>query len=110
MVTKKSKGTTPTEKLLADLKRIGLNPVEVLNRAIILAEIDGNYKEMTTAALGMMPYIAPRLKETQINAEVESTVNGMNGVVFNITRSGQTPVEKVVDGEINDDDEEDEEK
>lgn len=109
MSSKKKQLQTPTEVLLEEMKRVELRPIDVLHRAIILAELDGNYKEMMTGALGIMPYIAPRLKETQINAEVETTMNGMNGVNLNITVGGKNIVDAVVEEETKDDEENEEE-
>lgn len=108
MSSKKAKQATPTEKLLADMKRVGLDPIEVIHRAIILAEIDGNYKEMIAGGLGVLPYIAPRLKETQMTAEVETTMNGMNGVALNISIGG-VPLNPV-EAEINEEEENEEEE
>lgn len=109
MSAKKPKVATPTELLLEEMKRVDLRPIDVLNRAIILAEMDNNYKEMINAVSVILPYTAPRLKETQINAEVETTATGMNGVNLNITVGGVPIQGAAVDIDVDNDNEEEEE-
>lgn len=100
MATRKPiKTRDATEELLANLRRINLDPVEKLSRAMTLAETDNDYKAMMDGALGLMPYVYPKLKESVIKADIDQTVTG-GGVNLNITVGGK----KVVGEEDSDDD------
>ncbi|EBY3944434.1 hypothetical protein J7D02_003817, partial [Salmonella enterica subsp. enterica serovar Enteritidis] len=81
-----------TEELLATMRRIQLDPLEVMQRAIILAEREDDYKAMMDGALGVMPYMYPKLKESVVKADIDQNLSG-NGVNLNITIGDQ----KVVD-------------
>ena len=77
-----------TEELIGNLRRINLDPVAVLSRAITLAETDSDYKVMVDASLGMMPYLYPKLKESVVKADIDQTISG-GGVNLNITVGGK---------------------
>ncbi|HAZ7389427.1 TPA: hypothetical protein J7699_003769 [Escherichia coli] len=74
------------------MRRIQLDPLEVMQRAIILAEREDDYKAMMDGALGVMPYMYPKLKESVVKADIDQNLSG-NGVNLNITIGDQ----KVVD-------------
>ena len=59
-MAKPKKTREATEELLATMRRIQLDPLEVMQRAIILAEREDDYKAMMDGALGVMPYMYPR--------------------------------------------------
>ena len=99
MARKPIKTRDATEELLANLRRINLDPVEKLSRAMTLAEADSDYKAMMDGALGLMPYVYPKLKESVIKADVDQTITG-GGVNLNITVGGK----KVVGEDDPDDD------
>lgn len=80
-----------TDELLVNLRRIQLDPVEVLSRAITLAETDSDYKVMVDASLGLMPYVYPKLKESVIKADIDQNITG-GGVNLNITVGGKKVV------------------
>lgn len=80
-----------TEELLANLRRINLDPIEVLSRAMTKAEAEGDYKVMTDGSLGLMPYLYPKLKESVIKADIDQTISG-SGVQLNITVGGKRVV------------------
>lgn len=106
MARKPIKTRDATEELLANLRRINLDPVEKLSRAMTLAETDNDYKAMMDGALGLMPYVYPKLKESIIKADIDQTVTG-GGVNLNITVGGK----KVVgEDDPDDDDNDDKEK
>ncbi|WNT47294.1 hypothetical protein SPLA11_PHROGS00014 [Salmonella phage SPLA11] len=89
---KPKKTREATEELLATMRRIQLDPLEVMQRAIILAEREDDYKAMMDGALGVMPYMYPKLKESVVKADIDQNLSG-NGVNLNITIGDQ----KVVD-------------
>lgn len=91
-MAKPKKTREATEELLATMRRIQLDPLEVMQRAIILAEREDDYKAMMDGALGVMPYMYPKLKESVVKADIDQNLSG-NGVNLNITIGGQ----KVVD-------------
>lgn len=91
MARKPIKTRDATEELLANLRRINLDPVEKLSRAMTLAETDNDYKAMMDGALGLMPYLYPKLKESVVKAEVDQTITG-GGVNLNITVGGKKVV------------------
>lgn len=91
MARKPIKTRDATEELLANLRRINLDPVEKLSRAMTLAETDNDYKAMMDGALGLMPYVYPKLKESVIKADIDQTVTG-GGVNLNITVGGKKVV------------------
>lgn len=91
MARKPIKTRDATEELLANLRRINLDPVEKLSRAMTLAEADSDYKAMMDGALGLMPYVYPKLKESVIKADVDQTITG-GGVNLNITVGGKKVV------------------
>lgn len=101
MARKPIKTRDATEELLANLRRINLDPVEKLSRAMTLAETDNDYKAMMDGALGLMPYLYPKLKESVVKAEVDQTITG-GGVNLNITVGGK----KVVGEEETDEEQE----
>lgn len=80
-----------TEELLATMRRIKLEPLEIMQRAIHKAELEDDYKAMMDGALGIMPYMYPKLKESVVKADIDQTLNG-NGVNLNITIGDQKPV------------------
>lgn len=84
----KTKVRDATQELLTSIKKVGLDPLEVMNRAITRAESEGNYKEMMVGALGLMPYMYPKLKETSLKADIDQNVSG-SGVNLNITIGGK---------------------
>ncbi|XAG95427.1 hypothetical protein SOI901_42 [Erwinia phage SOI901] len=104
MARKPIKTRDATEELLANLRRINLDPVEKLSRAMTLAETDNDYKAMMDGALGLMPYVYPKLKESVIKADIDQNITG-GGVNLNITVGGK----KVVGEEEVDDEEQEEE-
>lgn len=91
-MAKPKKTREATEELLATMRRIQLDPLEVMQRAIILAEREDDYKAMMDGALGVMPYMYPKLKESVVKADIDQNMSG-NGVNLNITIGDQ----KVVD-------------
>lgn len=91
-MAKPKKTREATEELLATMRRIQLDPLEVMQRAIILAEREDDYKAMMDGALGVMPYMYPKLKESVVKADIDQNLSG-NGVNLNITIGDQ----KVVD-------------
>uniref|UniRef100_A0AAU8GIF9 Terminase small subunit n=1 Tax=Salmonella phage vB_SEnST11_KE24 TaxID=3161175 RepID=A0AAU8GIF9_9CAUD len=91
-MAKPKKTREATEELLATMRRIQLDPLEVMQRAIILAEREDDYKAMMDGALGVMPYMYPKLKESVVKADIDQNLSG-NGVSLNITIGDQ----KVVD-------------
>ncbi|QIN98577.1 hypothetical protein birk_3 [Salmonella phage birk] len=91
-MVKPKKTREATEELLATMRRIQLDPLEVMQRAIILAEREDDYKAMMDGALGVMPYMYPKLKESVVKADIDQNLSG-NGVNLNITIGDQ----KVVD-------------
>ena len=91
-MAKPKKTREATEELLATMRRIQLDPLEVMQRAIILAEREDDYKAMMNGALGVMPYMYPKLKESVVKADIDQNLSG-NGVNLNITIGDQ----KVVD-------------
>lgn len=114
MSIKKVKMRDSTQELLDTLKRVKLDPIEVMSRAITLAETDGDYKEMMTGALGIMPYMYPKLKESVVKADIDQTITG-GGVQLNITVGGKKVVgeveeEEEVEDEAKQQTEQDEEK
>lgn len=102
MARKPIKTRDATEELLANLRRINLDPVEKLSRAMTLAETDNDYKAMMDGALGLMPYLYPKLKESVVKAEVDQTITG-GGVNLNITVGGKKVVgeEEELEEEVN---------
>ena len=60
-MAKPKKTREATEELLATMRRIQLDPLEVMQRAIILAEREDDCKAMMDGALGVMPYMFPNL-------------------------------------------------
>lgn len=102
MARKPIKTRDATEELLANLRRINLDPVEKLSRAMTLAETDNDYKAMMDGALGLMPYLYPKLKESVVKAEVDQTITG-GGVNLNITVGGKKVVgeEEELEEELN---------
>jgi hypothetical protein len=105
MSRKPIKTRDATDELLASLRRIKLDPVEVMSRALARAESDGDYKAMMDGSLGMMPYIYPKLKESVVKADVDQTISG-GGVNLNITVGGKKVVgedETTVELDENDD-------
>lgn len=101
MARKPIKTRDATEELLANLRRINLDPVEKLSRAMTLAETDNDYKAMMDGALGLMPYLYPKLKESVVKAEVDQTITG-GGVNLNITVGGKKVVgEEEQEEEVN---------
>ena len=109
MARKLLKARDATAELLASLNRIKLDPIEKLSRALNMAEADGDYKEMMNGALGLMPYVYPKLKESTIKADIDQNVTG-SGVTLNVTVGGnkvvgdeeEGDVEAVVTAEAND--------
>ncbi|QDH45127.1 hypothetical protein [Salmonella phage SE13] len=91
-MAKPKKTREATEELLATMRRIQLDPLEVMQRAITLAEREDDYKAMMDGALGVMPYMYPKLKESVVKADIDQNLTG-NGVNLNITIGDQ----KVVD-------------
>lgn len=91
-MAKPKKTREATEELLATMRRIQLDPLEVMQRAVILAEREDDYKAMMDGALGVMPYMYPKLKESVVKADIDQNLSG-NGVNLNITIGDQ----KVVD-------------
>lgn len=83
-MAKPKKTREATEELLATMRRIQLDPLEVMQRAIILAEREDDYKAMMDGALGVMPYMYPKLKESVVKADIDQNLSG-NGVNLNIT-------------------------
>ncbi|WQZ00501.1 hypothetical protein AEV23_00057 [Klebsiella phage VB_KpM-AEV23] len=77
-----------TEELLSTMRRIKLEPLEIMQRAIAQAEAESDYKAMMDGALGIMPYMYPKLKESIVKADIDQTLNG-NGVNLNITIGDQ---------------------
>lgn len=77
-----------TEELLSTMRRIKLEPLEIMQRAIAQAEAESDYKAMMDGALGIMPYMYPKLKESVVKADIDQTLNG-NGVNLNITIGDQ---------------------
>lgn len=109
MSIKKVKTRDSTAELLETLKRVKLDPIEVMSRAITLAETDGDYKEMMTGALGIMPYMYPKLKESVVKADIDQTITG-GGVQLNITVGGKKVVGEVEEPEEEQEQEQEEEK
>ncbi|QEG07787.1 hypothetical protein [Salmonella phage SE4] len=87
-MAKQKKTRDATEELLSTMRRINLEPLEIMQRAIVLAEADSDYKAMMDGALGVMPYMYPKLKESVVKADIDQTLNG-NGVNLNITIGDQ---------------------
>lgn len=100
MSKKTIKTRDATDELLATLRRIKLDPVEVMSRALAQAEADSDYKAMMDGSLGMMPYLYPKLKESVVKADIDQTISG-GGVQLNITVGGK----KVVGEEPEEEDE-----
>ncbi|AWW14764.1 hypothetical protein vBSalMLPSEYT_00068 [Salmonella phage vB_SalM-LPSEYT] len=91
-MAKPKKTREATEELLATMRRIQLDPLEVMQRAIILAEREDDYKAMMDGALGVMPYMYPKLKESVVKADIDQNLSG-NGVNLNITIGDQKAVD-----------------
>lgn len=73
----KSRAQSRTEELIRKLEQVQLSPVEVIQRALAMAEDKGDYKEMSQVSLNMLPYIAPKLQASEVMSE--STVTSMSG-------------------------------
>lgn len=67
------KAQSRTDELIAKLAQINLSPIEVLSRSIAMAEDNNDYKHMSEVSLELMPYIAPKLKEAQVNFTADIT-------------------------------------
>lgn len=99
MARKPQKTRDATAELLASMNRIQLDPLEVIARALKLAEADSDYKTMIDGSLGIMPYMYPKLKESVVKADIDQTISG-GGVNLNITVGGK----KIVGEEPEDED------
>lgn len=69
----KSRAQTRTEDLIKKLEQVQLSPLEVLQRAIAMAEHKEDYKHMTEAALSILPYMAPKLQASEVISESNVT-------------------------------------
>ena len=69
----KSRAQTRTDSLLAKLEAVKLSPLEVLQRALAMAESNGDYKNMSEVALSVLPYMAPKLQATEVVSESTTT-------------------------------------
>lgn len=103
MARKPQKTRDATAELLASMNRIQLDPLEVIARALKLAEADSDYKTMIDGSLGIMPYIYPKLKESVVKADVDQTISG-GGVNLNITVGGKKIVGEEPEEEPEDED------
>jgi len=72
----KSPSRSRTDELIRKLEQVQLSPLEVIQRAIAMAEDKQDYKHMTEAALSVLPYMAPKLQATEVVSE--STVTSRN--------------------------------
>ncbi|QTD79378.1 hypothetical protein fHyEco03_gp18 [Escherichia phage vB_EcoM_fHy-Eco03] len=103
MARKPQKTRDATAELLASMNRIQLDPLEVIARAIKLAEADSDYKTMIDGSLGIMPYMYPKLKESVVKADIDQTISG-GGVNLNITVGGKKIVGEEPEEEPEDED------
>lgn len=103
MARKPQKTRDATAELLASMNRIQLDPLEVIARALKLAEADSDYKTMIDGSLGIMPYMYPKLKESVVKADVDQTISG-GGVNLNITVGGKKIVGEEPEEEPEDED------
>ena len=103
MARKPQKTRDATAELLASMNRIQLDPLEVIARALKLAEADSDYKTMIDGSLGLMPYVYPKLKESVVKADIDQTISG-GGVNLNITVGGKKIVGEEPEEETEDED------
>lgn len=103
MARKPQKTRDATAELLASMNRIQLDPLEVIARALKLAEADSDYKTMIDGSLGIMPYMYPKLKESVVKADIDQTISG-GGVNLNITVGGKKIVGEEPEEEPEDED------
>lgn len=69
----KSKARSRTDALIAKLEAVKLSPVEVIQRALAMAEANGDYKNMSEVSLSVLPYMAPKLQASEVTVDSTST-------------------------------------